>query len=196
VHKLPLEIKLVGGLGNQLYSIAAGLCLASRSNENFTFSPRALPFGSNKGRKYEFSQWEHPLGSKYKPPILGGLTAIIGSQLTRLGIKTNALKILENEHKFLGISQSPVTEISKYSDERVISGHFIHCGWFEMAKNFRFPNQLEIKAQSNSFRNVMKNFNSESISVHVRIGDFKNHLDLFPIIPEQYYLKCLEQIGI
>jgi len=189
-----LNIQVVGGLGNQLFSLAAGYVFASENQLDWRVDTTAIPFGSNRTRAYELDQL---------PLTFSRLNSLSRFQLTygrfsrnliRFGIKTSLVRMLENSDSLVGESLDPAIEMKKFHGQSIITGHFIHSNWFELAIKRGFPNKVEIRSPTKHFFKLDAEHNKENISVHVRIGDYLNLPELFPVISESYYLQCIDEI--
>lgn len=181
---------LMGGLGNQLFQIFAVISIAIDLNEQFYF-PDTEQLCSKR-----HSYWNTFL-SRLKPFLK-----------TETFIQQSIDKIIR-EIKF---------EYVDYRSEKLISENILFYGYFQSYKYFQHNYEticdlININHAKNklvdkiSSVNVLKNvdelsqsvneysFYDKVISMHFRLGDYKNIQDCYPLMTLKYYSNCLKYLS-
>jgi hypothetical protein len=190
-----IQVKLRGGLGNQLYIFVATWVISKELGLPIRVNGRFLAWtGSNANRKMELNNFVWPkLGSKKiifvrsskllpKPPlfkkiVLKGLD-LINETLTKKPIPVSSWENYE--------------EIKDYArSKRKIEGHFLNLKWLMRAFELDFPSRLVLKNRS---ENEPPMFKSEFCAIHVRLTDYLMAPTIFPTLSEEYYLRAVEDM--
>jgi hypothetical protein len=167
-----ISCNLRGGIGNQLFQIAATHALALRHNDisGFDLDICSTP---NQGNE----------SSKYKDNIL--------SNLPKIDYVNYNFKNYYFEQKF-SYDEIP------YKEELLINGYFQSELYFKDYKK-EIINLFNI---SNENKNIVKEFfnfiglvDKPITSIHIRRGDYLKHPDFHPVCPIEYYNKAIEYIG-
>jgi len=79
-----------------------------------------------------------------------------------------------------------------YSPIPYIEEPFKLFGYFQSYKYFKEHEDSIIRLLK--IRETQKLFKANSISLHFRIGDYKNSQENHPLLPIEYYIKALEQL--
>lgn len=159
---------LMGGLGNQMFQIAKAKTEGLQNNIEVVFRPSSfIPMEGNQPTKY-FNNILRNV--KFKN---------ITEQLTRIS---------EPSWSYSQIDPLYYTSIEYY-------------GYFQSSKNFRnFVNEIKNLFQpTDEFIHKIKNlypfvFGKNSISIHVRRGDYTTVSDVLPVIDKSYIDKSLSLI--
>lgn len=177
-----ITIDIVGGLGNQLFKIFTAIAYSLEHNKPFFF--------------------------EYKEIILNRHT-YWNSFLRRLKIFTTALDKNKNQY-FNALRKNNVVihnesktyeyiEIPEYQDKTVfLKGYFQSYLYFEKYKE-KIYNIIGIEKYQHEIKNQFIHYfddNYITISMHFRLGDYKNLPKFHPIIPISYYEKSLLDIFI
>jgi hypothetical protein len=157
-----------GGLGNQLFQIAAGYAHARRCG---TF------FGINYDMKHNCIQGHPP--SKYRDNLFKNIT-------TTDGIPTDKY----HEPKFEYV---PIPHKQK---DLLIDGYFQSGKYFadyeeEVREMFTFPDEIKDKVDTK-----FNSLNKKKIGVHVRRGDYKTFSTTHPPQPVNYYERALDKFSM
>lgn len=160
---------LMGGLGNQMFQIAKAKTEGFKNNIHVVFRPISfIPMEGNQPTKYI----------------------------------NNILRNL----KFDNITE-PLVKISEPSFSYNKIEPLYHTsteffGYFQSSKNFEgFENEIKNLFQpTEEFINKIKNlypfvFENNSISIHVRRGDYLGINNILPVIDKSYIDKCLESVN-
>lgn len=163
-----ISCNLQGGLGNQMFQIAAAYALALRNNTTscFDLSGCYTPLQGNTSIKY------------------------INNFFSKLNnFKNDNCNKIYNETKF---------SFEKIPDEKelILNGYFQSEKYFKDFKNeiinlFNIPESEEIKKYLLEFHNK----NKPITVVHVRRGDYLNNLLFHSVCSAEYYMKAMNKIG-
>jgi len=172
-----ITAKLKGGLGNQLYQIAAAYSLAKKHNQEF-FINYELEHGAMQGR--------HP--KSYKTNLFKNFKS-----------SDDKVDMMYIERKFRH-HEIPFVPDTTYA----IDGYFQSYLYFkdiinELREKITFtdtdPNKVnldeKVKTRLDKFRNEGKHV----IGVHTRGGDYKLNPDIFPIPSEKYYRRAMSKFN-
>ena len=186
------KVKVIGGIGNQLFVLAFGLAISRQLKTKLIADDSLLHFGSNKSRRMEISNLE----------FKGFNIDFRRSWLTKLlSQKSNKAfnKILWN---FFKLNNTIISEDNqskshfKFTFGQTFLGYF--QDWFyadyvyEQNSSFDF----NLKNPSSNYLKLDKEAEqSKPIFVHVRLGDYLNFPDVYSILPEHYFLDSLKHLG-
>jgi len=188
-----IKIKVIGGIGNQLFVLAFGLAVSARLKSKLIVDDSLIHFGSNKSRRMEITNL-----------IFDGFKIEFkSSRLSKLLIqKSNTLlnKIVWN---FFQLNKRITDEDTqsksqfRFAEGQTFSGYF--QDWFyadfinEHNSNFNF----KLKNPSSIYNDLVKaSDQSKPIFVHVRIGDYLHFPNIYSILPEHYFLDSLKHLGL
>jgi len=174
-----ITCNLMGGLGNQLFQIFATISCAIKNKQPFKFiDSKEIAIGFTK--RYTF--W-YTFLLNLKPFLIKEMPTSINA-INEKGFLYNELNIEEFNGKDI-----------------------IICGYFQSYKYFqdnfqtickliglnKLKENLLVKLNSlNSFSD--KSLLDKTISMHFRLGDYKNFPDHHPILSYEYYKKALNTI--
>lgn len=165
-----ITCRLTGGLGNQLFQIAATHALALRNNDTAVFNLELChtPLQGNPSSKYK-----NNIFSKIKD------------------IKNIEYDVLYNEPKF-SYNQLP------YYNSLLLNGYFQSEKYFEDCKEdikklFELPTDSKNKVKE--FFNWWGINDKPITSIHIRRGDYLKNPSFHPICSIDYYEKAMESIG-
>jgi hypothetical protein len=191
-----MKAYLSGGLGNQLYSLAASFVIATEYEQALIVSAKEISLGSNYRREFELSNMDFgDLPIQFidlKPFCFLKYKHLLGRKMSKLFFFQNKNK--SEKARIIGMSDSPNRELEKFKHEDEIRGHFIHSAWYEEAVRRGFPDKLRFFNVGKVFTDLESLISDDSISVHVRLGDYLQNQKIFPIIPESYYLEAITRI--
>lgn len=185
-----LTVKLVGGLGNQLFGYFAGLACAINSKRNLLIDMTDVlsPYRSHSSSiesfdiPFEFTQRE--LQNRYVEKLKAHFT---------LGIqKVEFLEKCTSEYR------SPVVGfdeeiLDRNFRKRIISGYFQSYRYHDACP--RHLAQIALKRPSIWFREMKCLLSSNSIGVlHVRRGDYKKFRNVHGLLSRDYYERAIEMV--
>ncbi|GHV43961.1 alpha-1,2-fucosyltransferase [Spirochaetia bacterium] len=179
-------VRLQGGIGNQLFIYSAYKKICEKFNDVYLdVSDYNLPFNSGY-RKLLLTVFE----TEYQSITNG----IISKQFCDKYITSK--KLLEMNHIDFHLNINNYLNenlFNRLTDNSYIEGYFTNekCfGYSILQKKIQFKKQINIK-----YKNLKNNIQStNSISIHVRMGDYKNISD-FKICTEEYYQKAISYIS-
>jgi len=158
--------QLQGGLGNQMFQIAAATALGHRHGVEtvFNFKNHYLPLQGRKAKNYQ------------------------NSVFSRLKIDDEL--IVSNVYREVGHSFS---DISYTSGSLCLLGYFQSEKYFlNFSKQIRelFSCTAEIESYLNKKYNSI--FEKKTTSIHIRRGDYLKFSDVHPSCGKEYYTKAME----
>lgn len=178
--------ELAGGLGNQLFQIATTIALAMRTNQSFFFI-----YSDKLG-----IEGRGTVRPTYWNTLLEGLKIYtFRRNETSTYEKGKIFHIKEINHNYNRIS----LQNSNKTDLYVLSGYFQSYKYFEfefeeITKLIGFREQVEKTLIVNpTIGNIIRNDNN-SISLHFRLGDYKQKKDWHNLLTVEYFKKSLEYI--
>jgi hypothetical protein len=185
----------MGGLGNQLHGFAAGWAIAGSNDCDLIINAIRVPFGSNVQRRYELSSFPLDFGSKKisivndKPRTFHNVREPILRKLRFSSRKE--LKALSVD--YWDSKESVKSQLDSIEVGNKVCGAFLDFEWVEVAKSFGFPTRIQLFTESGLLRELIKEIDDSDIAIHVRLGDYLLHNDVFSSIPEEYYLEALKR---
>lgn len=194
-------VNIIGGLGNQMFQYAFGLALRETHGHDVLFNINEFTgYGLHHGYELEkvFSLRESYISEneliKYvSPTSLNFFINLCSRALTKYRVLTgNAIyEKKENEFKFKGVDFESLSKSGLY-----VRGYWQSYKYFEnisvsIRDKFTFP---DIVCSKNlMLLDFMKNKNT--VSLHVRRGDYVNHELLGGICDNEYYRNSIKLIN-
>ena len=158
------SIIIQGGLGNQLFQIFAALSHSLSYNKKLV-----LPLKLQNWDK-RITYWNN-IFDKLKP-------------ILKLNENINYKELIEQNFHF--------SEIPNINENFMMNGYFQSHKYFE--KNYQeICNILSLYEKRNLIKEKFYIYEN-TISMHFRIGDYKNSFLHHPLIPDNYYIKSLQYI--
>ena len=176
-----ISCKLAGGLGNQLFQIFTTIAYALKYSKPFFFlNNHQLGDGSN-GITIRYTYWETFLSSL--KPFLKDINNIPQLMFIK-ECKFRYNKIPENFEKntatlLVGYFQSP---------------KYFHMYKETICKMIKLDfKKFILKNKTRVFTDILHS-NNTLISMHFRLGDYKNYPHIYPILGKYYYHNALSYI--
>lgn len=178
-----ITIQSMGGIGNQLFQLFSCAGVALDNNLEYRFNTTIYNKYGEKGKNmsfvstlfYFFLGWDSEDQSK-------------NHRMNEDDLKnTNYIQV--NEPVF---SYSPVT-ITNPKSNYLLYGYYQSPKYFEKHKDHLFK-QLNINYMKKEIWKKTNNLSKNLISIHFRIGDYKEIEECHPIMPKSYYLNALKYI--
>lgn len=193
-----VKVELLGGLGNQLYGMALGLALVSKSKSiKVQITDSLIPFGSNSSRKLQVNE-------------LG----LLGNKETTFTESNKFFILLLKRSKFfrkfwwkssrLVNRKAIVTNENLWSQQlvqgkRVIFSDYFNDWFFaETAHQAGLLRQNHVKktGETSALISAEAKLVEENLAlVHLRIGDYLDFPDIFKLLPEKYYFSAIEKLS-
>lgn len=198
MNNRPLRVQVMGGLGNQLHGLAAGIAIAGSQGRSLVVDTSRVAFGSNLSRLPELQHLQ-----------LNGCQVDVSFEISNVSrierwyerlsrASKGRLKSMTSfsEPDFIDKFQSPLTQLSLIaSDTDSVGGPFIDFNWPEIAQNFGFPSDCAPINPSQKYTHELSRITDNSLAIHFRLGDYLTLGDIFPIASERYYLAALEAVN-
>jgi len=168
-----ITCNLMGGLGNQLFQIFATISYAMKSRSQFKFL-NVDKLGGGGSTTLRYTYWNSFL-SRLKPFLLDSLPQ-------------NIHIIREKNFTF---NELPIYEMTK--SDCLLFGYFQSYKYFNenfdiISRVIGLDSQKKILMQK---LNMNKEYLNNCISMHFRIGDYKDLQQYHPLLPYNYYKKSL-----
>lgn len=182
-------MKVVGGLGNQIFGYVFGLAVAKKLNSKLIVDDALIYFGSNKSRvleinklvasdyNLEFKQRKiNVFFKKFDNRIMQKVFWKVASSNTFHENKINNREFrFKPNQKFYGYFQTWF-----YADTLASNGF-----------DFKFSSK-NLSHEYNEFLECSNFLND--IFIHVRLGDYLDLQDTYKIVPETYFLEAIAAI--
>jgi hypothetical protein len=194
-----LEIQVMGGLGNQLHCLAAGLVVANKLNLGLVVNSDRVMFGSNMNRRLEINEVSFPqLNNSLKYKKENNVRIKHTYELLRRNSKGFLPPIRITSDPDYIDSGLKVSQQLMFLPEktRSVGGSFIDFEWADRAVHFGFPSELAPINFSGSYTKHLLRISDDSVALHVRLGDYLELKDVFPIVNEEYYFEALDLLKI
>lgn len=170
-----ITVNLKGGLGNQLYQIAAAYSFAKDNNTEFFINTNYKGWTALQGKNpdtYKDSLYKNFNYNQFTPEFT----------YTEKEFRYKKIPFL-NDHSLAidGYFQSYLYFKDHIEDIRNIITFYNNKTKFDLS--------LKVKNRLNKFKEEGKHI----VGVHTRGGDYKMNPDIFPIPSEEYYKKAISQ---
>tara|TARA_R100000995_G_scaffold83812_1_gene60697 strand:+ start:6243 stop:7034 length:792 start_codon:yes stop_codon:yes gene_type:complete len=170
-----ITVQVKGGIGNQLYQIAAVYSHALTHNLKFVLNYE-LEFGAMQGK--------HP--KVYKDSFYKFFESVD----FKFNIAVREPSFLYKPLPFLGIENDAVYE-----------GYFQSWRYFQnldqetLNKIFNFEDKIKDKVNKGLTKLKEKHGVDKIVGVHIRRGDYFRNPDIFNIVKKDYYDRAKEEVG-
>lgn len=184
----PIKFYLSGGLGNQLHGLAAGLAAAKYWNTNLLLFTDHIPLGSNLKRRFSLEKLELNDNTNIKIIRKGRQSISAAIELVnRHTLRRDRTLRLD----YFDTGENADIQILNMTPGKSIGGGFIDFGYLNYLDGSEIFKQLKLKGVSRDLSIIENMMPKEFTSVHLRIGDYLNYPEVFPIIPESFFLKSI-----
>jgi hypothetical protein len=173
---------LMGGLGNQLFQLFATISYAIKTQSKFIFT-NAKTLGGN-GNTMRYTYWE---------TFLKRLKPFLREQMDYSRMEM----IKESSFEYNDLYASLSSCIDRNTNHTILLfGYFQSYQYFQDNKDaiLRMIGLDSIKTELLKKMNVDETYWKTTVSLHFRIGDYKQLQDFHPIMKIEYYLKSLQKI--
>ena len=191
-----IVVRLMGGLGNQLFQYATARHLAAINNTELFVDTTFLDEKKESvtPRKYELNSFN--VQTKIADAKL--LHSFRGSDFSTGERIITLIKTFGDRHKYKFDDYGFDEELLK------LKGNYYIRGFFQSEKYFKtmepiIRKELSLKETgiSNDIELVSKIIHSESVSIHIRRGDYIRNLsamDVHSLCSKDYYIKSIQHI--
>ena len=161
-----ITCNLMGGLGNQLFQIFATISYAIKHKQSFSFI------------------YKKQLGNRptYWNNFLGSLRSFM------INITPELFKISEKGFHYEEL-QAPSLD-----NHSCLCGYFQSYKYFEQHRNTLFR-LIRLDEQKSAIKNKYAHNFDNLVSMHFRLGDYKELQQYHPIMKYEYYRNCLQHIS-
>lgn len=194
-----LEIQVMGGLGNQLHGLSAGIVIANKLRLNLVINAERVNFGSNMARRSELQTIFFPESSIHLNfKSLKAMQIKYFYELLRRKSKgVLPMANLFSEPDYFDTGLIVAKQLASLPETtRSIGGSFIDFEWADEAVNYGFPSELNPISSSNAYIQHLSRIRDNSVALHVRLGDYLRLTDIFPVTTEDYYFEALDLLKI
>jgi hypothetical protein len=172
-----ISCKLQGGLGNQLFQIFTTIAYALKNSTSFFFLNNYQLGNGVNGSTIRYTYWETFL--KELKPFLKNMSDI-----------HDLLLIKEKEFNY---NELPV--FLDNSKANLLVGYFQTPLYFEKYKEMIYKIlKLDLKKMVVKNKVRIDFDNRDIISMHFRLGDYKQYPDIYHILNESYYINAISLI--
>lgn len=187
-----IKVILSGGLGNQMFEYAAGRALSIHHNTELSIDLYLLKKKTKATtRHYELSVFD------IKPPIR---TSILNKIAVKVFGKMHSKTIKKSFLNRLGIfrdekAQYYDTKFANLPKDTTLFGYFQNENYFkEISRQLKvdFTFRTPLTGKNDKIRHKIEQENS--VSIHIRRGDYINTNTNLPILDLSYYKKAIEYI--
>jgi hypothetical protein len=168
----------MGGLGNQLFQIITTIAYGMKHSRKIIF-PYAEMTDVGLSRN---TYWDTFLSS------IKFLTTINNKN----GITNDVLlKFPQYDEPYFPYAEIPIFD----NNELLLFGYYQSYKYFDNEKDTIFS-LIRLREQQKMIINEYSLFNNDihKVSMHFRLGDYKNLQDMFPLMPYEYYEKSIDKI--
>lgn len=181
-----VTVKVVGGLGNQLFCYFAGQYLASISNSRLILDMSDIRSGKNT---HDVTIESFDIDYD----VLLGRVNITKNVLARILRKARRLGLIKDSSNYFSSVVGFDSNLEFLTPPVTIHGYFQSYKYFYHQKESQVS--INLRSPSAWYREMEKKIAREPIiAIHVRRGDYENLKDSYGLLAKGYYQSCLEQI--
>ncbi len=188
-------VQLRGGLGNQLFGLFAGLFLASNNNCALLLDGRLIKFGSNPDRKFELSKFD--LTQIDTPIKIDNSFSLPENRWARRLFRFSTQRLIARiKADFPENVVTDLDNLSSYTVESdvLLDGYFSTYFYYEKWKEKNSDFILQPTKKSKAYLDCKRDLQNLT-GLHLRLGDYLNHKDIYPIPTLQYYDQALKKVN-
>ena len=187
-----VTVRIVGGLGNQLFVLFFGLAVSKVLESKLLIDDKLIVFGSNSDRKIEILNLKFGrIQFQFKKSYFQPRTLIKQSLIVR-----RVLWHIFNSQRYL-VGEKMVADANfKFKSGQTYSGYYqdwFYADYIYETKGKLFVEALKPSISYEKLRSELKH--NRPICVHVRLGDYLNFPEIYSILPEYYYLDAIKHLN-
>ena len=177
-------VRILGGLGNQLFGFFFGLAISKELNNKLLLDPCLINFGSNSTRELTLNRLE---------PIYENMEIKkFSTKMSTLIFRSNLLKRLYWKYLHNFTKNVKEVEISnpnfKFSSKQIFQGYFQNWFYVDRFSKLNSKFELSLKQPSENFQETLKELRRiNPICIHLREGDYLQFPEIYKIIPQKYF---------
>jgi len=201
---MKISVRLQGGLGNQLFQLAAGFVTAKKMyQDSLTLDASRIPFGTDSSRRLQISNLRlipDEIELKFSGKTLHNLSSIVPSH--RLASLISMSIASAREKFFLGKGEfihefKDFDSMANSSTNLILNGYFIDFSIADLAESLGFRNNLELLHEESCWlKEQLHTIEfSETIAIHLRLGDYLRFPQIFGNVSDDFYFEGLTQLG-
>ena len=182
-------MKVVGGLGNQIFGYVFGLAVAKKLKTNLTVDDALIYFGSNKSRVLEIDKLvalDYNLVFKRRK---------INVFLKKFDNRTMQ-KIFWKVASFNTLHENKINDRGfRFKSNQKFYGYFQTWFYADLLASNGFDFKFSSMNLSSKYYKFLESNNFlNDIFIHVRLGDYLDFKDTYKIMPESYFLEAIAAI--
>lgn len=193
---MAVEMRLSGGLGNQLHQFAAGVAIAGSLRTTLNLNLTTVNLGSNANRKFELDCFDiNDLRTDVKFTGKPYFWKVVVRKIASRYMLNLDQFLVKSNVSYAETSQSPREQISKISDGSIIGGHFATFEWVELAREYGFKPRIKKSLVGSEAISLSKEISSKDVAIHLRFGDFMANPDIFPVVSDEFVDRALKALN-
>jgi len=184
LNKSHSTVRVLGGLGNQLFGFFFGLAISKELNSKLILDPCLINFGSNSNRELTLNKLD-PIYEK---------TEIKENSIKISRIISRSRLLKRVYWKYLNSFTKNVKEGDlsnpkfRFRSNQIFQGYFQN--WFYVDRFSKLSSKfgLSLKQPSKNFQETLKELQRiNPICLHLREGDYIQFPEIYKIIPQKYF---------
>jgi hypothetical protein len=189
------KVKVIGGIGNQLFVLVFGLAISDKLKTKLIVDDSIIHLGSNKSRKMEIDSLTfNGFNIEYRRSKLNRLSVFHFEFITFLHkmfwkvSKLNRNLIFEDSLSKLQF---------KFTKGKSFSGYFQDWFYADYIHESNSKFSFDLVDPSINYIDLLNRAEQiKPIFVHVRLGDYLNFPEIYTILPEYYFLDSLKFLNL
>lgn len=190
-----IKVKVIGGIGNQLFVLAFGLAVSKKLKTRLIVDDSLIHLGSNKSRKLEIAHLMfNGFDIQYKRNRLKRFFAMHFEFIIFLN---KIFWKLTKLNKKLIFEDSFSKSEFKFTKGKIFSGYFQDWFYVDYINESNPKFSLNLVNPSIKYLDLLNEAEQDKpLFVHVRLGDYLCFPDIYTILPEYYFLDSIEFLNI
>jgi hypothetical protein len=187
-----IKVRLVGGIGNQLFGVFFGMAVNSYLKSNLYADDTLIRIGSNQKRRLEVDKLQFdPLVVSFSNGKMPKINTLFKIKFVR----KMCWHLLTISKKLIKEDDFKKTNFS-FEIGQTFAGYFQDWFYADLVHDLNPDLKLQIKNPGQEYLNVMSDFlKYKPICIHVRLGDYLDFPELYPKLPEHYYLESIKHLS-
>ena len=182
-------MKVVGGLGNQIFGYIFGLAVAKKLNSKLIVDDALIYFGSNKSRVLEINKL---VASDYKLEFKQRKINVFFKKFDNRIMQRVFWKVAS----FNTFHENKINNREfRFKPNQKFYGYFQTWFYADTLASNGFDFKFSSKNLSHEYNEFLESSNFlNDIFIHVRLGDYLDLQDIYKIVPETYFLEAIAAI--